>query len=135
MTRLQRISAELGERRRRLLDIEGVDGNVPAERKAEAEGATLADRRPAGAVGHRAAGPRATPKRRALGMIGNGDGEAAEVRQLRGRVNLVDYLSPASAGAAISGAAGEFNAALGVPMAAPDGGVARALGGPAGRPA
>ena len=123
MTRLQRISAELGERRRRLLDIEGVDGNVPADRKAEAEGlrTQINDLQGQWDTEQRTEGD---AEARALGMIGNGDGEAAEVRALRSRVNLADYLSPASAGAALAGAAAEFNQALGVPMAAADGGVA-----------
>ena len=97
MTRLQRLSAELGERRRRLLDLEGLDGTAPAERKAEAEALRSHDRRPARPGGIRSTRPRARPKRRALGMLaGNGDGEAAEVRALRGRVSLGDYLTPAS---------------------------------------
>ena len=123
MTRLQRLSAELGERRRRLLDIEGMEGNVPADRKAEAEGlrSQITDLQGQWDTEQRAEGD---AEARALGMFGNGDGEPAEVRNLRGRVNLADYLTPASGGAAISGAAGEFNAALGVPMAGPGGGVA-----------
>ena len=100
-----------------------MDGNVPAERKAEAEAlrTQIADLQGRWDTEQRAEGD---AEARALGMIGTGDGEAAEVRQLRGRVNLADYLAPASSGAAISGAAGEFNAALGVPMAGPGGGVA-----------
>ena len=76
MTRLQRISAELGERRRRLLDIEGMDGNVPAERKAEAEGlrSQIADLQGRWDTEQRAEGD---AEAAALGMIGNGDGEAA----------------------------------------------------------
>ena len=123
MTRLQRISAELGERRRRLLDIEGLDGTVPAERKAEAEGlrAQIADLQGRWDTEQRAEGD---AEARALGMTGNGDGEPAEVRSLRARVTLADYLQPAAGGAAVTGAAAEMNAALGVPMAGPGGGVA-----------
>ena len=135
MTRLQRIAAELGERRARreellaLLDADdpGIPKSTVADAKRKWEGellsltAKITDLQGQWDTEQRAEGD---AEARALGMIGNGDGEAAEVRQLRGRVNLVDYLSPASAGAAISGAAGEFNAALGVPMAGPGGGVA-----------
>ena len=123
MTRLQRLSAELGERRRRLLDLEGLDGTAPADRKAEAE----ALRSQIDALQGRWDSEHAVEgeaEARALGMLGNGTGEAAEVRALRGRVSLGDYLTPASAGAAIAGAAGELNQALGVPIAGAGGGVA-----------
>ena len=124
MTRLQRLSAELGERRRRLLDLEGLDGTAPAERKAEAEAlrSQIADLQGRWDSEHAAEG---AAEARALGMLaGNGDGEAAEVRALRGRVSLGDYLTPASAGAAVAGAPAELNAALGVPIAGAGGGVA-----------
>ena len=123
MTRLQRLSAELGERRRRLLDLEGYDGTAPADRKAEAEAlrSTIADLQGRWDTEHAAEG---AEEARALGMAGTGDGEAAEVRALRGRVSLSDYLTPASAGAAVAGAPAELNAALGVPIAGAGGGVA-----------
>ena len=122
MTRLQRLSAELGERRRRLLDLEGIDG-APAERKGEAS----ALRSQIDALQTRWDSEHAQEgeaEARALGMLGNGTGEAAEVRALRGRVHLADYLGPASAGSAVAGAPAELNAALGVPIAGPGGGVA-----------
>ena len=123
MTRLQRLSAELGERRRRLLDLEGLDGTAPAERKGEAEAlrSQITDLQGRWDSEHQA---EAESERLALGMLGNGDGEPAEVRSLRGRVSLADYLTPASAGAAVAGAPAELNAALGVPIAGPGGGVA-----------
>ena len=123
MTRLQRLSTELGERRIRLLDLEGLDGTVPAERKGEAE----ALRSQIDALQTRWDSEHAQEgeaEARALGMLGNGTGEAAEVRALRGRVHLADYLGPASAGSAVAGASAELNAALGVPIAGPSGGVA-----------
>ena len=53
-----------------------------------------------------------------------GDGEAAEVRKLRGSVKLTDYLGPAAAGVGLVGAAVELNAALGVPAVGASGGIA-----------
>ena len=124
MTRLQRLSTELGERRIRLLDLEGLDGTVPAERKGEAE----ALRSQIDALQTRwdeEHAAEAMSERQALGMVaGNGDGEPAEVRSLRGRVSLADYLAPASAGGMVAGAPAELNAALGIPIAGPGGGVA-----------
>ena len=122
MTRLQRLSAELGERRRRLLDLEGLDGTAPAERKGEADAlrSQITDLQGRWDSEHQAEGE---SERLALGMAGNGDGEPAEVRSLRGRVHLADYLTPASAGAALTAAPAELNAALGVPIAGPGGGV------------
>ena len=61
---------------------------------------------------------------RARGMFGPGDGEPAEVRQLLGRVTLADYLTPASGGLGLNGAAAELNAALEVPTVGQRGGVA-----------
>ena len=62
---------------------------------------------------------------RARGEFGhNGDGESAEVRALLGRVSIGDYLTPATAGQGIGGAASELNAALEVPAIGPGGGVA-----------
>lgn len=51
------------------------------------------------------------------------DGESAEVRSLRQRVSIRDYLTPAQAGIGIMGAAKEFNAALECRAASEDGGV------------
>ena len=122
MTRLHRVAVELSERRRRLLDLEGIDG-APAERKGEADAlrSQITDLQGRWDSEHQAEGE---SERLALGMAGNGDGEPAEVRSLRGRVNLSDYLAPASAGAALTAAPAELNAALGVPIAGPGGGVA-----------
>ena len=60
----------------------------------------------------------------ARGMFGNGSGEPAEVRALIGRVNMGDYLRPASASTALSGAPVELAGALGCPVTGPGGGVA-----------
>ena len=122
MTRLQRLSAELGERRRRLLDIEGMDG-APTERKAEAE----ALRAQIGTLQSRwdeAHAVESAEEARQLGMLGPGDGESAEVRQLLTRANLGDYMTAAVGGGGIHGAARELNAALGVVEAGASGGAA-----------
>ena len=61
---------------------------------------------------------------RVLGTDPAPDGETAEVRSLRQQVTLGDYLSPAAAGAGITGAAVELNAALGLEPHGQSGGVA-----------
>ena len=59
-------------------------------------------------------------------MIGefdnNGDGESAEVRQLRERSGIRDYLKAATAGGEIRGSARELNEALELPTVGPNGG-------------
>ena len=73
-------------------------------------------------------------EQRAAGQFtGEGDGEPAEIRSLLGRVNLADYLTPASAGLGLAGPAAELNAALECPLVGTGGGVAipwRILAGP-----
>ena len=64
-------------------------------------------------------------EQRALGEdLNTGDGESAELRSLFSRVSLNDYLAPASAGTGVDGAARELNAALGINVMGPSGGVA-----------
>ena len=57
------------------------------------------------------------------GDFGAGDGESAEVRALRSRVTITDYLNPAAGGAGLYGAAAELNSALEVPLVGKSGGV------------
>ena len=125
MTRLQRLSAELGERRRRLWDLtpseDGADYAPARKEEAEALAKQITDLQGRWDTEHAA---EAASERQSLGMAGNGDGEPAEVRSLRSRVSLADYLGPASAGAALTAAPAELNAALGVPIAGASGGVA-----------
>ena len=59
-----------------------------------------------------------------MGEFGNGDGEAAEVRAMLGRVGLGDYLAPAAAGSGLTGAAVELAGALEVPTVGKNGGPA-----------
>ena len=54
----------------------------------------------------------------------NGDGESAERRRLLDGVTIADYLTPASSGRGIERRAAELNAALEVPLAGNEGGVA-----------
>ena len=63
-------------------------------------------------------------EQRRVGETQDGDGESAEIRSLFSRVSLNDYLAPASAGTGVDGAARELNAALGVSVMGPSGGVA-----------
>ena len=63
-------------------------------------------------------------EQRKLGETQDGDGETVELRSLFSRVSLNDYLAPASAGTGVDGAAKELNAALGVSVMGPSGGVA-----------
>ena len=60
---------------------------------------------------------------RAAGMFGNGDGESAEIRQLRERVGVSDYLTRAAGGLGLDGAPAELNAAYGVPILSRAGGI------------
>ena len=62
--------------------------------------------------------------RGAFGPPDDLDGEAAEVRQLFGKVNLSDYLGVAAAGGEIRSAPAELAAALKVPTTGASGGVA-----------
>ena len=124
MTRLQRLSAELGERRRRLLDLEGLDGTAPADRKAEAEAlrSQIADLQGRWDSEHaaegeaEAAGARHARQRHRRGRRGSGAARAREPGRLPHPGE--------SAGAAVAGGAAELNAALGVPIAGAGGGVA-----------
>ena len=53
----------------------------------------------------------------------DGDGESAEIRSLRGRTSIHDYMRPAVAGIGLTGAAAELNAALKVDLMGANGGV------------
>ena len=57
------------------------------------------------------------------GSLFGSDSEMGEIRSLRQRTHLGDYMTPASAGGAISGPAAELNAALKMPIAGQNGGV------------
>ena len=113
-TKVQRLNA--------LLDLEGAA--LTDELRAEMDAITT--RMPGLEVEMRGAiTAEAAEEAEARGMFGNnGDGEAAEVRQLLDRTTLTDYCGPASAGIGIEGRAAELNAALKVPTAGAKGGPA-----------
>ena len=122
MTKRQKLQIEQSDLREKINALLGLD-ELTDEQRAEMEAHTnraqeLEPELRAAIVAEGA------EEAEARGQFGNnGDGESAEVRQLLGATTLTDYLSPASAGAAIEGRAAELNAALGVPIAGPSGGV------------
>ena len=122
MTTAQKITLRLSEVRSRLNEISGLDELTDEIRnEADALGVEYKDLE----IRHRSAiMAEGEEEQRAVGQFGNDDGEPAEVRSLLTRVNIGDYLNPASAGLGLAGAAGELNAALKVPLVGTSGGVA-----------
>ena len=124
MTPKQKIELRMSEVRSRLSEIAGLEGDAfTDEIRSELDGLktefrTLESRHQAAIMAE------GEVEARMRGQFGNGDGEAAEVRQLLNTVTLADYLTPASAGAGIEGRAREVNAALKVDMQGKSGGVA-----------
>ena len=124
MTNAQKLAIRLSEIRQRLNTIAGLpDAEMTDDIRTEADTLTTEFRN--AETQHRAAivaeGAEADA---AAGDFGNGDGEPAEVRALMDRVTIGDYLSPAAAGAAIVGVPVEIAAALELPAAGVNGGVA-----------
>lgn len=124
MTPAQKIALRISEVRQRLNEIAGLDTDGYTEeiatecRALQTEYTGLEERHRAALIAEGEA------EQRDRGQAGNGDGEAAEVRQLLGRVNLSDYLSVAGAGGEIRSAPAELNAAFEVPAVGKNGGVA-----------
>ncbi|MDD9986053.1 MAG: phage major capsid protein [Spirochaetaceae bacterium] len=124
MTNAQKLALRLSEIRQKLNELSGKDELTDAEqsemRTLTAEFPKVEERWRAATVAE------VDDEAAALGDDPNdpGDGEAAELRRLRGTVRITDYLGPAAGGAGLSGAAAEFNAALDVPVVGPSGGVA-----------
>ena len=125
MTTRQKIEVRLSKVRERLNAIAGLEGDEFTDEvqtelgTLEGEYSTLEKRLRAAILSE--------PEEEAaiIGQFPDGstDQEGAELRSLLGRVTLADYLGPASAGAGISGAAAELNAALELPAAGASGGV------------
>ena len=118
MTKRQKLEIERSTKVQRLnalLDLEG--DALTDELRSEMDAITT--RMPGLETEMRAAiTAEAAEEAEARGAFGNnGDGEAAEVRQLMGAVTINDYLGPATAGSAIEGRAAELNAALEVSIA------------------
>ena len=126
MTNKQKIELKLSEVRTRLNVISGLEGEAFTDEirteadKLKTEFSDLETR-------HQAAIIAEGDEQRKL----EGDhpdltpnGESKEIRELIEKVSISDYLSPAAAGAGVTGAAAELNAALEVPVVGKSGGVA-----------
>ena len=124
MTNAQKLALKLSEIRQKLNELsakdELTDGEQGEMRTLSAEYPKLEERHRAATIseGDEEAAARGDD------ADSPGDGEAAEVRRLRGSVRLTDYLNPAAGGVGLSGAAAELNAALSVPAVGPSGGIA-----------
>lgn len=114
MTTAQKLAIRLSEIRQRLNEIAGLDGDgMTDEVRAEADRLTAEYR--AKETQHRAAiVAEGEEQRQAEGAFGNGDGETAEVRALRGRVRVSEYVAAAVEQRMADGAEAELNAALGL---------------------
>ena len=122
MTTSQKLTVRLSEVRQKLNELSGLDDLTEDQRgEADALGAEYATKE----TQFRAAlVSEGDEQRAAEGEYGGGNGEAAEVRSLLRTVSIGDYLSPASGGTGLSGAAAELNGALSVPLVGRSGGVA-----------
>ena len=117
MTNSQTLALRLSEVRQRLNEIAGLDSDAMTD-DIRAEADRLAGEYRNAETQHRSALiAEGEEQRAAEGEFGNADGTPAETRALLGRVTIGDYLRPAGAGLALSGAAVELASALDVPIA------------------
>ena len=125
MTNRQKIEIRRSETIQRLNELAGLEGEALTD-ELRSEMDTLTRKLPGIETELRAAITlEAAEEAEARGMFGNnGDGEAAETRRLFESTRLTDYLGPAAAGNGIEGRAAELSAALKVPTAGKNGGVA-----------
>jgi len=123
MTNKQKLELEQSEKRQRINELLGKDEKTEQELN---ELQDLTKRMQDLEIEYRAAVvSEGEEEARKLGeSTQQGDGESAELRSLFSRVSLNDYLTPASAGTGLEGAAKELNAALEVPVIGVSGGVA-----------
>ena len=122
MTTSQKLTVRLSEVRQKLNELSGLADLTEEQRgEADALGAEYATKETQfrAALVSEGEEPRA-----AEGEFGGGDGEPAEVRSLLRTVSIGDYLSPATGGVGLAGAAAELNAALDVPLVGRSGGIA-----------
>ena len=117
MTNSQKLAVRLSEIRQRLNEISGLEADAMTDEiRAEADGLTAEYRN--AETQHRAAIVAEGEEQRAaeddFNAGGNGDGEAAEVRALRGRVRIGQYVGAAIEQRMADGAESELNAALGM---------------------
>ena len=122
MTIRQKLQIEASEKRQRINELLGKDEKTEQD---HSELSDLTKRMQTLEIETRAAiVAEGEEEQRRVGETQDGDGESAELRSLFSRVSLNDYLAPASAGTGVDGAARELNAALGVSVMGPSGGVA-----------
>ena len=116
MTNAQKLAVRLSEIRQRLNEISGLDDEGMTE-EVRAEADKLAAEFKNAETQHRSALIAEADEQRAAAddfANGNGDGEAAEVRALRGRVRVGEYVGAAIDQRMAEGAEAELNAALGM---------------------
>ena len=112
MTPMQRHGLRLSEIRQRLNEISGLSGEaLTDEVRAEADKLT-AEFRDVETQWRAAVVAEGVAEAEANGDAGDGDGQPAEVRNLRRQVSVQDYLTAAYSGRPLSGAAQELNDAL-----------------------
>ena len=114
MTTARKLVIRLSEIRQRLNEIAGLDDDAMTDEVRNEADALTAEYR-AKETQHRAAIiAEGEEQRQAEGAFGNGDGETAEVRALRGRVRVSEYVAAAVEQRMADGAEAELNAALGL---------------------
>ena len=116
MTNAQRLAIRLSEIRQRLNEIAGLESEAVTD-EVRAEGDKLTGEFATAETQFRAATIAEGEEARAAAddfNAGAGDGEAAEVRALRGRVRIGEYVSAAVDQRMAEGAESELNAALGM---------------------
>ena len=116
MTTAQKLAIRLSELRQRLNEIAGLETDAMTD-EVRAEADRLTTEFQAKETQHRAALVSESAEARAAAddfNAGGGDGEAAEVRALRGRVRIGEYLGAAIDQRMAEGAEAELNAALGM---------------------
>ena len=115
MTTAQKIALALSKCKQRLNEIANLDGDAVTE-EVRNEADKLTDEYRNLETQHRAALVVEADEQRAaaddFAAGANGDGETAEVRALRGRVRVGEYVGAAIEQRAVDGAEGEYNAAL-----------------------
>ena len=116
MTAAQKIALRISTIRQRLNEIAGLDDEAMTD-EVRAEADKLAGEYRNAETQHRSAVIAEADEARAAAdgfNAGEGDGEAAEVRALRGRVRIGEYVSAAVDQRMADGAESELNAALGM---------------------
>ena len=122
MTKLQKLQLEQSEKRQKVNELLALD-ELSDEQRGEL--GTLTTRLTNLETELRAAiVVEGEAEARALGMFGNGDGEAGERGRLLRETRMTEYLGAAAAGIGLTGRPAELNAALELPVVGASGGVA-----------